>query len=372
MSKMNAQDLRLFHAAENLTARYSRIWNNLFSEKRKLTGRRALRTGMLECLPEITATLIAIDIAYNVLAGVATIGDYTFYTGLIAQVWASLQMLSSSLIEIYDNRLRIENFKTLDSFQSTIKDGSRELSSVETIEYERVSFSYPQTQYRALDEISFKLEKSQKLALVGVNGSGKSTLIKLLLRMYDPDSGVIRINGLDIKEYRLESLRANFSVYFQNTPNYYFNLRENFTIADEKRESADKAMEEALKLAAGSEILPRAVKGLDSGISRYFDPEGIELSVGQHQKLALARTFFRRHTALVLDEPSSSLDPQAEDEVFAAVKQLTENKMTIFTSHRLSNVYLADRIIVLERGRVIEDGSQEEPLNNQHRFAELF
>jgi ABC-type multidrug transport system fused ATPase/permease subunit len=190
--------------------------------------------------------------------------------------------------------------------------------------------------------------------------------------MYDPDYGVIKINGTDIREYSLSSLRSNFSVYFQEMQNYSFSLRENFTIADETRPDSDDAITTSLKDSCCEDIAKRAGRGLETGLSRFFDPDGLELSGGQHQKLALARTFFRRHTALILDEPSSNLDPKAEHEIFKSLRNITNGKLTLFTSHRLSNVFLADRIIVLEEGRIVEDGTQCELIKNNKRYAELF
>ena len=208
--------------------------------------------------------------------------------------------------------------------------------------------------------------------LVGLNGTGKSTVVKLLLRMYEPCSGVVLVNGRSIRNYSLASLRANFSVYFQDMLNFSFTLRENFAISDEERPAAEDAAAESLRLAFAGDILEKALKGLDTSITRLFDTEGIELSGGQHQKLALARAFYRRCTAVVLDEPSSNLDPMAEHGIFMSLRKVTEGKTTIFTSHRLSNVSLADRIIVLDKGRVVEEGTQEELMRNNERYAELF
>jgi ABC-type multidrug transport system fused ATPase/permease subunit len=161
-------------------------------------------------------------------------------------------------------------------------------------------------------------------------------------------------------------------VYFQDMRNYCLTIRENLEIADDGIEDIEEAAAAALNAAYGGDILKKAVKKLETSITRHFDPEGVELSGGQHQKLALARALFRRHSALVLDEPSSNLDPVAEHEIFESLRRLTEDKLTIFTSHRLSNVYLADRVIVLEDGRVVEDGTQVELLLNNQRYAELF
>ncbi|MCL1878985.1 MAG: ABC transporter ATP-binding protein/permease [Defluviitaleaceae bacterium] len=371
--KIFAQDMRLFSAGERLRNRYRRIWAELFSKRRGMTRKRSVLTGILECLPEIVVVLIGVDIAFGVLGNTNTVGDYALFTGLAGQLWSSINMFSSSALQIYDNKLKIENIKRLDTFKNRVEDtGNKLLSQVNSIVLKNITFTYPGSKITALDNISFTLCKDEKVVLVGLNGSGKSTLIKLLLRMYEPDSGAIYINGVNIREYKLSELRANFSVYFQEMNNYNFTLRENFTIADAENPDADVNAELALNAAYARDIWEKASKGLDTSITRLFDTEGIELSGGQHQKIALARALYRKHTALILDEPSSNLDPKAENEIFKNLENLTDGKLTIFTSHRLSNVALADRIIVLEKGRVVEDGTQEELLRNKHLYAELF
>lgn len=373
VDKGYAQDVRLFNAGERLIDRYTRLWKELFNNRREMTRRRTVLTCFLDCLPEAVVVLIGVNIAFGVLGGRATVGDYSLYTGLLGQLWSAITLLTHSTMQIYDNQLKISNIKTLERFHNRIADnGTKRLDRVDTIEFEHVCFTYPDAKVRALDDLSFFLRREEKVALVGLNGSGKSTLIKLLLRLYDPDSGVIRINGADIKEYRLSELRANFSVYFQDMRNYCFSLRDNLTIADEGQENVEVAAAAALNSSCCEDILTRAGRGLDTNLTRFFAADGIELSGGQHQKLALARALYRRHTALILDEPSSNLDPKAEHEIFQSLQALVQGKMTIFTSHRLSNVFLADRIIVLEKGRIVEDGTQEELLKNKQRYAELF
>ncbi|MCL2217146.1 MAG: ABC transporter ATP-binding protein/permease [Defluviitaleaceae bacterium] len=371
--KEYAQDMRLFGAGEWLRARYRGRWTQLFTKRRGMTRRRSVSTGLLACLPEVVVVFIGVDIAFGVLGGYNTVGDYALFTGLAGQLWMSISLFSSAALQIYDNRLKIENIKKLDDFTNRVADtGTLDLTRVESIAFEGVSFTYPAASVLALQDITFALHKKEKLVLVGLNGSGKSTLVKLLLRMYDPDVGMISVNGIDIREYKLAELRKNFSVYFQDMLNYNFTLRENFTIADDGQNDADAGAHRALLAAYCGDILAKASRGLDTSLTRLYDPEGIEISGGQHQKLALARTLYRQHTALILDEPSSNLDPLAEHEIFEALKTLTEGKLTLFTSHRLANVVLADRIIVLEHGRIVEDGTQAALLKNQHRYAELF
>jgi len=373
--KMLAQDLRLFDIGENLKSRYRRIWKGLFDIRRKKSRKRTVFVSALEALPEIVITFISIDIAFRVVSGNATVGDYSLFAGLTAQLWAALYMFSVSAMQVYDNRMQFDNFKSISEFTNKVEDnGKIILDEVVTIEFIDVSFNYPGANSKALDGINLAIDKSNKVAIVGLNGSGKSTLIKLLLRLYEPDSGIVKINGKNIREFALDSLRANFSIYFQDMQNLSFTIRENFTYADNtyKESKLEEKIKIALRAAGAKDILEKCKNGIDTNITRNFSDDGIELSGGQHQKLALARTLFRNCSALILDEPSSNLDPKAEHEVFEALRKITDGKMTIFTSHRLSNTFLADRIIVLENGKVAEDGTQEQLLKNKRRFAELY
>ncbi len=371
--KHYAQEIRLLDMGKWLKKRYTNIWKKLLVGRKKMNRKRALLMGVLECLPEVIITLISIDITYNILEGSATLGDYTLFTRFIAQLWNAVYSLSNCAMEIYGNRLKIENIKSLNQFENHIKDnGNLKLDEIKTITFDRVCFTYPGATHSTLNDVSLNLCKEEKVALVGLNGSGKSTLIKLLLRMYEPDSGTIYINDIDIKKYKISELRSNFSVYFQEMLNYGFTIRENFIVTDINLDASDGLIEHALADAYFSDLLDRSPKRCDASLMRYFDPEGIELSGGQFQKLALARTFYRRHSVLILDEPSSNLDPRAEKKIFDSIQTITENKMTIFTSHHLSNIYLANRIVVLEKGKVVEDGTHIDLLKNNKHYAELF
>jgi len=373
--RLYAQDFRLFDACSKLKSRYVRIWKELFTPRRIAARKRTVLLSLLECLPELCIALIGIDIAFSVISGSMTVGDYSLFVGLTAQLLGIITMLSVSIMQIYDNRMKLDNFRTVQNICNRIEDkGTNKLNVIQSIELRNVSFAYPEAKEKTLYGISCSMNRGERIAIVGLNGSGKSTLIKLLLRFYDPDEGEIHINGLNIKEYTLASLRKNFSVYFQETRSLSFSIRENFSVADDycNDDDMENAALSALSSASCLDIIEKCKEGLDSNITKLFSDDGVELSFGQQQKLALARALFRRHTALILDEPSSSMDPKSEHDVFEALKSLTEGKLTIFTSHRLSNVLLADRIIVLENGRIVEDGTQNELLCNQKRYAELF
>ncbi len=375
MEKAYAQDIRLFDIGDLLREKYHAIWQEVFEKRRKLVRSRTLLMILSACLPELVSFWIAVDIGGSILAGTGSVGDYSLYTGLAVQLISSCSLLAYTFSSIYDNKLRIENFKRVFEFENHVLDtGERRLAEVEKIEFSHVSFRYPGTAERVLSDVSFCLYKGEKTAFVGINGAGKSTLIKLLLRMYEPEEGCIRINDIPIREYRLKELRKCFSVYFQEMKNYSMSIYENVTMSDLEREKAEgeQAAHQALAESCCDDILRKMKNGLKTNLTRAFDREGVELSGGQSQKIALARAMFRRHEVLVLDEPSSNLDPKAEHDIFENLKTLTDGKLTIFTSHRLSNVFLADKIIVLENGRIVEMGTQRQLLENKNRYAELF
>lgn len=371
--KEYAASLRLYDTADLLTARYRQLWKMTFDRKKKTLRSRSLVTGLLNCLPEVVTVLVGADIGFDIFAGKLTIGSYSLYTGLVSQLWSNLYILTNSVIAIYDNQLKIQSVQKLDSYENHIKDtGKKELKRVGTITFKNVCFSYPETGISVLKNVSFTINDGEKIALIGLNGSGKSTVIKLLLRFYEPDSGMIMINGENIRSYSLKSLRENFTVYFQEEPNYSFSLRENVTISDpqQKGNNRDQKINSLLEKFA-PDVLKKASAGLDTEIMRLLSLEGMELSGGQHQKIALSRTFYRKHTALILDEPSASLDPEAEHQLFSVLEKEAKGKTTLYVSHRLSNVRLADRIIVLENGNVIESGNHEELLLKDSRYKQL-
>lgn len=374
MQKEHALGIRLYDAGKMLKTRYRNLWQAFFDKRRQVSKKQSIRSAFCGILPELATVGIGVHIAFRILQGTMTVGDYSLYTGFAESLWGNIYLLASAVMSIYDDHLKIDSFRALTQFQTRIEDtGSAELREIYKIEFEDVSFTYPNTPTLVLSHVSFSVKNGEKLALVGVNGSGKSTLVKLLLRFYEPDSGRILINGKVLKEYRLAAVRRAFSVYFQEQPNYCFSLRDNIAIADEEcyKETADRDVELVLKEFAG-DIRDKVGADLDTFVMRFLSDNGIELSGGQHQKLALARALYRRSLVMVLDEPSSNLDPEAEHALFQKLEEHMKDKIVIFTSHRLSTVFLADKIIVLEQGKILEQGTQAELLRAKGRYAELF
>lgn len=382
-----AQDLRLFDAKNYILDKHSSIWNKLFIEKKNLISKRSLYLTILEILPIIAIGVISMHIAIKVLNDMNSIGDYTFYTGMLHQMWDGIIGIGASVMALHENRLKFENLQSFLSYENKVKGGIQMLDKeIEEIKFDNVSFRYSATDPLVLDRVSFCVRKKETIALVGLNGSGKSTLIKLLLRMYDPTEGKITINGIDIKSYTLESLRSQFSVYFQNMQSFPLSIRENFIITDRhdknefggginkkyRDESLDTRVKKAMQDASCFDILGKARDGFEHNITRVFDSNGIELSIGQYQKFALARVFFRSHQVLVLDEPTSSVDAASEQKILDWLQKESKEHIVIWVSHNFTNIHMANRIMLLEKGRLIEEGTHNELILKNGKYACLY
>lgn len=375
-SREHVMDVRLFDIGDYLIQKYKTIWKVFYDMRKVIVKKRTFLVLVTSLMPESCLTGIMLIMALGILAGKDTIGDYTLYTGLLSQLSASVLMMVDVCMNIYEDRLRINNVKNFERFLVKVPDeGKRTISNSEeiSIEFRNVSFSYPETKQVALDNVSFKVNSREKVCIVGLNGAGKSTIMKLILRFYDVSCGKILINDFDIKEYDIKELRKCFNIFFQNVTNYSFTLRENITISDIwNQDRGDDDIYDALRHSDAFEMAKKFPGGLGQYITKSFDEDGVELSGGQYQKIALARMFYRKSKVVLLDEPSATLDPEAEHRLFRYLEEYCEGKTTIFTSHRLSNVHLADYIILIEAGKLLEYGTHEELISRNKRYAQLY
>lgn len=345
-----------------------------FSYKKQLSLQQSFFVFFLSVLPEIAIFFISIQIASQVLSHILSIGDYSFFTNMMAQLLDSSMLLVTHIVTIYSSRLKIENIRCFErNYCKKIISGHRHLSKITKIEFRNVSFSYPYTDKKILEKINFILSDTETTVLVGKNGSGKSTLIKLLLRLYDPTCGIIFINDIDIREYIIDDLYNCIGVYFQNSRNFSFTILENIILTQDPNSASFNSIESLFEQCDATDLLSACNYDLNTYLTRIFSSNGIELSEGQHQKLAIIRTLYSDASCLVLDEPSSSLDPEAEHKIFDTMRRITSNKLTLLTSHRLTNIAPSDHILVLEQGHIIENGSIQDLLHREDsRFVELF
>ena len=379
-----AQELRLFQIGPGILARYERLWREFFTEKKKLQKNHTWKNMLLSLPPELCTAAVLGFTAWKIIHGESTVGDFSLYLGAVSQLVSSTYIMISSLASIRENQLRIENVRSfLEEPEEPCREGGRILAGAASICFYHVSFRYPGTDRLVLEDVSFTIAPGGRVALVGTNGSGKSTIIKLMLRFYDVTEGQILYNGIPIQEYTRDSIRKSFSVLFQDFASYAFTVRENIRIretlgketqeldADRQRAGRDVRYEKALQHSGMKEILGKLPRKDETYVSRVFEENGEEFSKGQYQKLALARALYQDADMVLLDEPSAALDPRAEYEIFQAMDRYCRGKTLLFITHRLDHVGFADRILYLENGKLLEEGTEQELLNKNGSYARL-
>lgn len=371
-SQNYAQEIRCYDLASVIKSKYRIIFDDIFSSKQKILENRVLSNVLLMAMAEAVILILTIQIAYQVYLGRYSIGDYSMYTNMLIQLNATLAMLVMRIMAVYENKIKADFMTQLSEIaKSKIVSGKMDLKRIERLEFDDVCFAYPGSSKYVVKHVSFVLNPNTKTALIGVNGAGKSTIIKLLLRLYDVDSGSIRINNHDIKEYDIRALRKQIGVYTQNSAIFDWRLGQNISIRNDDYD--EKRCKKALLKCGGKDILNKCDGCLDTYLGHTFSEAGIELSIGQKQKVALARTFYHEEQSVcVLDEPSSALDPETEKEVFENIDEMSKDRIVLFTSHRMSTINMTDYVIVLEDGEIIEEGTRNSLLESKGRFYQLY
>ncbi len=381
VNKDLAKEIRMFGLADTFTQRYRTTFDKYFAGIRSLIWRENAWHIAITIVSAVVNCAFYAWFAYLVVTGKDLIGDYTLYTGALTAIAGQVASLISVSATIYEGTLFIDNLTSFLKEEKTVvpilPEGEEQPLQVahgqpHTIVFEHVSFIYPGTERKVLDDLCFTIRPGETLVLVGLNGAGKTTLLKLLTRLYDPTEGRILLDGQDIRAYDVEDLYRMFGIIFQDFGKYAVSVSENIAFGDVQKEIDPVAVEKAAREADAQEYISRLPVGFDTPLMRIFEEEGIELSIGQWQKLAIARAFYSTSDVLILDEPTASLDPIAEQEIFNQFDRLRADKTTIFVSHRLSSATVASKILVLEYGKLIEEGDHKELMAKGGRYFELF
>ncbi|MES1022503.1 ABC transporter ATP-binding protein [Gloeocapsa sp. BRSZ] len=369
-----AMEVQLYQLGPMLLQRYHNIFNRLYREDRNLTLRRGVWGYILGLLSSAAFYAAYAWIVIEAIAGRISLGDMTMYLVVFRQGQTTFSSALTSLGGMYEDQLYLSNlYEFLEQDIPTPRGNATQGTSPQDgIRFENVTFTYPGSLQPAVKNLSLHLKPGEKLAIVGENGSGKTTLIKLLTRLYSPDSGRILLDGLDLQEWDIKVLHRRIGVIFQNFVRYQFTVGENIGVGDVQHLVEEPHWHIAAEKGMAQPFIEQMADKFYTQLGRWFKG-GQELSGGQWQKIALSRAFMRTQAdILVLDEPTAAMDAEAEVLIFQRFRTLSKDKMAILISHRFSTVRMADKIIVLSGGELIEQGTHEELLQAQGRYARLF
>ncbi len=374
-SKEAAKELKLFNLSQYLTDRFSALSLRIYHENVNLNRRRLFWGGTLAILGQLGYYAAYGVSIYRTIQGRYTVGDLTLITTAILQSMSNIQMVFSTASGVADQALFLTDllaFFQMKPRVESVADGRRVPRPIQRgFEFRNVSFAYPGTNRRILSDFNFTLHPGERIALIGENGQGKTTLVKLITRLYDPTEGQILLDGVDLREYDLEDLHGEIGVIFQDFMRYEMTARENIAVGRVEVPHTLEEIETAAEKSLAASVVAKLQHGYDQMLGRRFEG-GVDLSGGEWQRLALGRAYLRDAQLLILDEPTAALDARSEMEVFERFADLTQNKMALLISHRFSTVRMADRIVVLEGGRLVEEGTHHQLMATAGRYASMF
>jgi len=374
-SREAAKELKLFGLNEFLTERFTRLSHEIYLENVALSRRRLIAGSFLSLIGTMGYYSAYVFVIWRTILGALSIGTLTFLSGAILQASSNIQQIFSTLSGIADQALFLTDLLAFFEMQPTIRSKPHALPAPRPIlrgfEFRDVSFQYPGSSRLILNRLNFRLQSGERVALIGENGQGKTTVVKLITRLYDPSEGEILLDGVDLREYNLEDLYREMGVIFQDFMRYEMTARENIAVGRVGELANLELLRTAARKSMADSIIGQLPLRYDQMLGRRFDG-GLDLSGGEWQKVALARAYLRDAQLLILDEPTAALDARSEFEVFHRFAELTAGKMALFISHRFSTVRMADRILVLDNGRVTEDGSHDQLSRMGGRYAEMF
>jgi ATP-binding cassette subfamily B protein len=374
-SNYSAKEVKIFGLGGYLAERSRALFERFYAENKHLAVRRAIQGTLINLVPTGAYYSAYAMILVKALAGVLSVGDLTLIVGAFQRARSLMDSLVSSLVGVSEQALYITDlfdyFDTKPSIASPPNALPAPRPIVSGFEFQRVSFAYPGATQNSLSDISFRFDPDERIALVGENGAGKTTLVKLLARLYDPTEGRILLDGVDLREYDVDELRHEIGVIFQDYMRYDMLASENIGFGRIEEVQNEGRIQRSAEKSLAAAVISKLPKSYQQMLGRRFEG-GVDLSTGQWQKIALARAYMRDAQILILDEPTASLDARAEFEVYQRFVDLTAGKMAVLISHRFSTVRMADRIFVLEQGRLVEQGSHQQLVALGGRYAELF
>src|SRR3954447_13582823 len=374
-TKEAAKELKLFSLADFFTQRFAKLSEIIYEQDVELAKKRLAIGSVLSIISTGGYYGAYAYVIWRTVKGSLSIGTFYFLITAIMQASSTIQQVFSTLSGIADQALFLTDLLAFFDMKPTIRSKPNALPAPRPIrhgfEFLNVSFQYPGNERRVIDHLNFHLHPEERVALIGENGQGKTTIVKLITRLYDPTEGQILLDGVDLREYDLEDLYREIGVIFQDFMRYEMTARENIAVGKIEELEDFRALEAAANKSLANEVIAKLSGHYDQMLGRRFEG-GVDLSGGEWQKIALARAYLRNAQLLILDEPTAALDARSEYEVFKRFAELTAGKMALFISHRFSTVRMADRIVVLEKGRIAEEGNHQQLLALDGRYAAMF
>ncbi len=374
-SKEASKELKLFGLRDFLSERFTSLCDEIYKENIALSRRKLIAGSFLSVIGTMGYYSAYVFVIWRTVSGDLSIGSLTFLAGAILQASSNIQQFFSTLAGIADEALFLTDLVAFFGMKPTIRSKPNALPAPRPIErgfeFRNVSFHYPGSTRLILDHLNFQLRPGQRVALIGENGQGKTTLVKLITRLYDPTEGQILLDGVDLREYDLEDLHREMGVIFQDFMRYEMTARENIAVGRVEEINNLELLQTAARKSMADGIVGKLPERYEQMLGRRFD-RGVDLSGGEWQKVALARAYLRDAQMLILDEPTAALDARSELEVFRRFSELAADKMALFISHRFSTVRMVDRIVVLNDGKIVEEGNHAQLSSLGGLYAEMF